>query len=473
MHKKLDVETLDKLITHQHKTGNIRGVLPFVTKDVKARLQGEVRTVLGEFSRQVCSQTLENDQDPLHLHETSATYDIQEKTIIERMTADVTSDNEDDRYDLERLLSTLLFNNEKDVQAIHPHIFLYYPLSKGKRGNLEKRVAHFLKDVLVIDQPTKVADVFNKKNDEDLLVSMILHHLDELEDDTKPKGKNDYQSLLPSATEMFIDDFFFLSSRRDFFLEHFELFLHHYYFLYVSQLTFKFAMFTDGNYSHVNPLYYSLDWESLNKRRKAFNDVYSFKGLRDRAPYVFVHVHTQSQLSHNWLNNEGNTFMTYNDLSKKLENEASDNEKAEFLDDLNEWLTKYASKMNFESPQNSTSIKSAIKNLYNSLKEGMSSEVCKNYGKLVEDAAFGKFLKARGSLGHTLNITQDFLLMLTALAVKNRPRIALKELFVEFEKRGIKLDRYSQKEVVDLLDSLNIIEKKSDSGDAQYVKPIL
>ena len=45
--------------------------------------------------------------------------------------------------------------------------------------------------------------------------------------------------------------------------------------------------------------------------------------------------------------------------------------------------------------------------------------------------------------------------------------------FNEFEKRGIALDRYSKKEVMNLFDNLNIIDKKSDSGDAQYVKPIL
>ena len=51
--------------------------------------------------------------------------------------------------------------------------------------------------------------------------------------------------------------------------------------------------------------------------------------------------------------------------------------------------------------------------------------------------------------------------------------ISLKQLFIEYEKRGVYFDRYSRESIVELLNKLNLIEKKSDSGDAQYVKPIL
>ena len=74
--------------------------------------------------------------------------------------------------------------------------------------------------------------------------------------------------------------------------------------------------------------------------------------------------------------------------------------------------------------------------------------------------------------GYVLNIKHDFLLLLTAVSVKDN-RIPLKDLFVEFEKRGVAFDQYSKKEIISLLDSHNILDKKSDSGDAQYVKPIL
>ena len=40
-------------------------------------------------------------------------------------------------------------------------------------------------------------------------------------------------------------------------------------------------------------------------------------------------------------------------------------------------------------------------------------------------------------------------------------------------KRGIYLDKQSQESIVEFYEKLNLIEKKSDSGDAQYVKGIL
>lgn len=63
-------------------------------------------------------------------------------------------------------------------------------------------------------------------------------------------------------------------------------------------------------------------------------------------------------------------------------------------------------------------------------------------------------------------------MLLVAVSVGTE-RLELNLLWDEFEKRGIFVDYKTKEVIVDLLDSLNYIEKKSDSGDAQYVKPIL
>ena len=54
-----------------------------------------------------------------------------------------------------------------------------------------------------------------------------------------------------------------------------------------------------------------------------------------------------------------------------------------------------------------------------------------------------------------------------------KDKIKLNDLFKEFEYRGIFFDRYSKEEVITILNNWNLIDKKSDSGDAQYVKSIL
>ena len=72
-----------------------------------------------------------------------------------------------------------------------------------------------------------------------------------------------------------------------------------------------------------------------------------------------------------------------------------------------------------------------------------------------------------------LNITEEFLIFLTKLAVGDQEKNSLKEVFRQFELRGVFLDRSSKDEVVQFYTKLNLLEKKSDSGDAQYVRRVL
>lgn len=90
----------------------------------------------------------------------------------------------------------------------------------------------------------------------------------------------------------------------------------------------------------------------------------------------------------------------------------------------------------------------------------------------LEEIARAFFVKGRGKHGLVLNITREMLLTLTTLCIKDKP-IKLKQLYKEYEKRGLFFDKYSKYEIEDFLTKLNLIDKKSDSGDAKYVRPIL
>ena len=83
------------------------------------------------------------------------------------------------------------------------------------------------------------------------------------------------------------------------------------------------------------------------------------------------------------------------------------------------------------------------------------------------------FAKRRGQLGYNLNITEDDIILMTKICINNNDKLKLNELFEEFELRGLFFDRDSKQKVVQLYEKLNLLEKKSDSGDAQYVKSIL
>ncbi|WP_144029313.1 DNA phosphorothioation-dependent restriction protein DptG, partial [Paenibacillus campinasensis] len=65
------------------------------------------------------------------------------------------------------------------------------------------------------------------------------------------------------------------------------------------------------------------------------------------------------------------------------------------------------------------------------------------------------------------------LLFLTKIMIKDETKIRLKKLFEEFGLRGIIFDRDTQTAIIEYFEKLNLLEKKSDSGDAIYVKAFL
>jgi DNA phosphorothioation-dependent restriction protein DptG len=83
------------------------------------------------------------------------------------------------------------------------------------------------------------------------------------------------------------------------------------------------------------------------------------------------------------------------------------------------------------------------------------------------------FLKYRGRNGSSLSFDHIMLLFLTKLCIGDRPKIRLKDLWQEYQERGVSFDDASRQAIIELFEKINLLEKKSDSGDAQYVKAIL
>ena len=84
------------------------------------------------------------------------------------------------------------------------------------------------------------------------------------------------------------------------------------------------------------------------------------------------------------------------------------------------------------------------------------------------------FGKRRGTLGYTLGVDENYIIMFTQIILRaNKGKIKLSFLYDEFERRGLLFDRESRKKIAELLEKMNLLEKRSDSGDTQYVKSIL
>ena len=95
------------------------------------------------------------------------------------------------------------------------------------------------------------------------------------------------------------------------------------------------------------------------------------------------------------------------------------------------------------------------------------------YSEKFSDFCKSRFVKNRKKSGLTLNLTERDIIFLTKLAIQHDEKIRLNDLYKEYEKRGIYLDSTSKSLLQEFFTKLNLIDKKSDSGDAQYVKRIL
>lgn len=95
------------------------------------------------------------------------------------------------------------------------------------------------------------------------------------------------------------------------------------------------------------------------------------------------------------------------------------------------------------------------------------------YSEKFSEFCKARFVKNRKKSGLTLNLTERDIIFLTKLAIQHDEKIRLNNLYKEYENRGIYLDSTSKGLLQEFFTKLNLIDKKSDSGDAQYVKRIL
>ena len=73
----------------------------------------------------------------------------------------------------------------------------------------------------------------------------------------------------------------------------------------------------------------------------------------------------------------------------------------------------------------------------------------------------------------TITLLLTFFILLYSFSTTDNEKLKLNNLFKELELRGMYFDRDSKEKIVQLYEKLSLLEKKSDSGDAQYVRSIL
>ena len=124
---------------------------------------------------------------------------------------------------------------KQELNILHPHLFLYLPLSDNLEKTGEKRIGEFFNDVFFKDI-TEFKDFFENKESNQVIIKFILENIPDLPSKDKELK---YISVLPFVTDVFREDIVFAKEHESFLINNFEYILAFYYFYYVSQFSIK------------------------------------------------------------------------------------------------------------------------------------------------------------------------------------------------------------------------------------------
>lgn len=370
--------------------------------------------------------------------------------------------------ELKQILKDLYFDEEGELRKELCSMLMY----AGANSAISK-TAQYIQDVLVGD---KEEDLKTAKDAEvmsviDKIFIGILPQLNKLE-----KEETKFYNFCPYITKEFQEDMDFIIKSKDFSIDDLVKLIELYYFIYTCQTLLKINHRTKGEKNQVEIVYFALDWEKVSHLRKCID--FGYKLIVASYDKAFSNVALLQLLNCD----DGNENLDFSDIKHKYDL-MSDADKKTYKESL---LNVYEIYKDCIKPDSGKQFKDEINadNDLNDIIEVIHKyiyfQVCNSerkapagrYIKDFRDYTETNFVKFRGRLGQTLNITDDFLIFITKLAIKDNNRMRLVDVFKSFERKGVFFDEGTKETVVKFYERLNILEKKSDSGVVQYVKKI-
>lgn len=464
----------DKSGKFKHKTSNQYRLFPFNTKWSPSCYNEFVyfNGILGEIYRSFYKVKL-----PKKMQNSEYDYSLKQEIIAKASSMTETSD-EFMRKKFEQFASTLLFEGNS-LFCFDKSIFPYLSFKNG-HATL-KQISSFIREIFLVSDSSEGESGKNKSTN--ILYQLIKKSLPKLEEEEKKDVE--YVVWNKEIVEIFQKDYEFLETQEKTFLSKVDLLLKHYYFIYISKIALNLNDFCNPK-SH--PLYFLMETEIVSKNREGFRRGWNM--LDKRLDNIFSHANALELL--NYIKVDGKAIGNYKEI--KLLHEGLDREgKEELLNRISELETFYKEAITkpktgwdacYEKLENQieyTRLESPIeKAIYKfwfvvdfQFRNTQRHKPYKDYSLWFKEFCKANFIKRRGRTGHTLKVDQEMLLFLTKLCIGNESKIRLKKLWEELELRGVNFDESSKMEVVNLFEKINLIEKKSDSGDAQYIRTIL
>ena len=285
-----------------------------------------------------------------------------------------------------------------------------------------------------------------------------------------------YYCIKTDIQEKFKKDFYFMLESGMTSLEDLANLFAVYYFFYVSQTCIILDHFCTAKRNDEVKFYYALDWERVSKNRLCCKE--GWEKLQGSISHMFSHAITLEILNQT-IDEQmcdyiefGKTARESNEVDVRIANEV---EKAEQI--YCSYIGDYKEFDKIPVQQGETKTEEAIRHLYKCVEAQFLATERKRanqfYNEKFSEFCKSRWVKNRKKSGLVLNLTERDIIFFTKICLKDADKIRLNDLYKEYEYRGIYLDNTSKEYLQQFFAKLNLIDKKSDSGDAQYVKRIL
>lgn len=382
-------------------------------------------------------------------------------------------DVDDDDVDYFRDLIQSIFFKGEDFIADNIGLYPYQTQTNNKSAdNLSK----FLYSVLGISkQDCEKIEKAKEGYRFNVLEGMVINTI-EAKKVSEAEENVPYYLVKDDIQKLFREDFYFMIDTGMTTLDDLANLFAVYYFFYVSQVCIVLDHFCSGKRTDKVHLYYALDWEKVSKNRLCC--VEGWDKLQGSISHMFSHAITLEILNQtaekNMMDYIAFGQMVCEDSILDIE-VAGEIEKAE--DTYCSYVGDYKDFNNIPKQQGASKTEEAIRHLYKCVEAQFLNTERKRanqfYNEKFSEFCKSRWVKNRKKSGLVLNLTERDVIFLTKICLRNEEKIRLVDLYKEYERRGIYLDNTSKEYLQEFFTKLNLIDKKSDSGDAQYVKRIL
>lgn len=350
-------------------------------------------------------------------------------------------------------------------------------MSYLESNNFTEEIARFLYSMFINDEIKEKNKSAYDSEQLSVLQKLVLDALPKLKD-VEDMDEVIYSCFLPYVKNVFQEDIIFMLNNPKLYEENLKRILEYYFLFYITQLAIKLSKFENADIDEVEKIYMTLSWEVTSKTRQAY--IYGWRYVLEYIPKLFSHAVTLEFLSRNNLSCKMGYIQFYERFNEAEDDVEMSESIAQIINKYKEWITNVDYQLCIHNIAKDGNCKTSnqIRTLYETIDyqfiNGTRTGPYQKYSGRFIEFVHWNFGKRRGALGYTFNITeQDIILFTKIILGQNDGRVRLVKMFNELERRGLVFDRDSKRKIVELYEKLNLLEKKSDSGDAQYVKSIL